>query len=204
MNPPTQHKALAPGESGTITETSPSPALKPVAALTDDVHPVSATVILLPLQAQDDADQPRYRWKTRLVASAAAGPNARYRVRPRLTAANWAGNIDAASRVADKLVDNAVRHGQPFGPGEGWIELRLAVEPGTDALVIEVDDADGAFPNFEIAKSAVPEPEGLPTGLWWVRHYRGDLTWAVKKTDEGETVGKTVKATLPPTWGESA
>ncbi|MGV9565095.1 hypothetical protein [Streptomyces sp. NPDC003480] len=165
---------------------------------------MSATVILLPLQVQDDTEQPRYAWKTRMAANAAAGPNARYRVRPRLTVARWPGNIDAAARVADKLVDNAVRHGKPFGPGEGWVELRLRVEPGTDVLLIEVDDADAGFPRFEEAKSAEPEPEGPPTGLWWVRHYRGDLAWAVKQTDEGATVGKTVKATLPPTWGESA
>lgn len=201
MNPPTQHKALPLGESGTITEISPSPALRPLAALTPDKHPVSATVMLVPLQAQDDPEQPRYRWKTKLVATADAGPNARYRVRPRLTVANWTGNIDAASRVADKLVDNAVRHAKAFGPGDGWIELRLTLEPGTDALLIEVDDAAPAFPNFEEARNA--EPDGPPTGLWWVRHYRGDLSWAVKTTDDGVTVGKTVTAKIPTTWGES-
>ncbi|MGW3152082.1 hypothetical protein ACWDG1_47390, partial [Streptomyces sp. NPDC001177] len=101
---------------------------------------MKATVILLPLQ-QEDETEPRYKWATRLAATEAAGPNARLRVRTRLTVARWPGNIDAASRVADKLVDNAFRHAKPFGPGEGSIDLRLTVLAGTDELLIEVDDA---------------------------------------------------------------
>ncbi|MFJ3310745.1 hypothetical protein ACIPSA_48960 [Streptomyces sp. NPDC086549] len=113
--------------------------------------------------------------------------------------AHWPGNIDAAARVADKLVDNAFQHAEPFGPGEGWVELRLTVLPKTDALLIEVDDATPEFADFEKATTA--EPSNPPPGLWWVRHYQGTLSWD-PKTDAttGDVVGKTVTAFLPTTW----
>ncbi|MEU6071820.1 ATP-binding protein [Streptomyces sp. NPDC047082] len=151
------------------------------------------------LPSQPD-EEPRYKWQTRLTANEAAGPNARLRVRTRLTVARWPGNIDAAARVADKLVDNAIRHAKPFGPGEGWITLRLTVLLGTDELLIEVDDATAEFADFNEAMSATPS--GPPPGLWWVRHYQGTLSWD-PKTDAttGDVVGKTVAALLPTTWG---
>lgn len=182
MNPPTHHA------------TSPSSACGDHEA---GDHPVSATVLLLPLQQEEE---PRFKWQTRLTANEGAGPNARLRVRTRLTVAHWPGNIDAASRVADKLVDNAIRHAKPFGPGEGWIELRLTVLSGTDELLIEVDDASPEFADFNEAMSATPS--GPPPGLWWIRHYQGTLSWD-PKTDAttGDVLGKTVTAFLPTTWG---
>ncbi|MEU1201265.1 hypothetical protein ABZ446_34320 [Streptomyces sp. NPDC005813] len=137
------------------------------------------------------------------MASAHAGPNARLRVRTRLTVAHWGGNVDAAARVADKLVDNAYRHAEPFGPGQGWIELRLTVRAETDELLIEVDDATPTFPDFEIAATA--EPAGPPPGLWWVRHYRGALSWSPKTDDTtGDVIGKTVAAVLPTAGAASS
>ncbi|MEV6179910.1 ATP-binding protein [Streptomyces sp. NPDC052015] len=187
MNPPTHHQTSQPGEAGTPIE--------PEAG----THPVSSTVTLTPLQQ----DEPRYKWQTKLTANPGAGPNARLRVRTRLTVANWAGNIDAASRVADKLVDNAIRHAKPFGSGEGWIELRLTVKPETDDLLIEVDDALSEFANFEAA-AAVIDIKGTPSGLWWVHHYKGTLSWDVKRDTAQAIVGKTVQALIPASWGEES
>ncbi|MGW7387075.1 hypothetical protein [Streptomyces sp. NPDC054794] len=180
-------------------------------------RPVSATVVLLPLRIELESnkppagdtlhvlpshhdEEPRYKWQTRLTANTGAGRNARLRVRTRLTAARWPGNVDAAARVADKLVDNAFRHAKPFGPGEGWIELRLTLLPGPDELLIEVDDATAEFADFDKAMSA--EASGHPPGLWWIRHYQGTLSWG-RKTDAatGDVVGKSVTALLPTTWG---
>ncbi|MET8454141.1 hypothetical protein [Streptomyces sp. NPDC005209] len=185
MNPPTHDTTPSSGETSARGDHEAGE------------HPVSATLLLLPLQQEEE---PRFRWQTKLTASEGAGPNARLRVRTRLTVARWPGNIDAAARVADKLVDNAVRHAKPFGPGEGWIELRLTLLPGTDELLIEVDDAAAEFADFNTAVSA--EPSGRPPGLWWIRHCQGTLSWDQKTDDTtGNVVGKTVTALLPTTWG---
>ncbi|MFH8772041.1 hypothetical protein [Streptomyces sp. NPDC017958] len=200
MYPPTQRKPPL-GGAGAPADPSLSPTLSSAVDLETDEHPVRAPVILLPLQQEDEAE-PRYKWATKLTATEAAGPNARLRVRTRLTVARWPGNIDAASRVADKLVDNAFRHAKPFGSGQGWIELRLTLEPKTDAVLIEVDDPLPEFADFEAATTA--EPEGSPPGLWWVRHYQGTLSWDVRKDDVDTVVGKTVRALIPITEGEAA
>ncbi|MFJ7905204.1 hypothetical protein ACIQ6V_32760 [Streptomyces sp. NPDC096198] len=155
---------------------------------------VSTALGLLPLR-QDDGDEPRFKWATRLMATEVAGPNARLRARPRLTVAHWPGNVDAASRVADKLVDNAVQHGKSFGEGIGWVELRLIVLSKSDDLIIEVDDASPGFPGFEYATTA--EAAGRPPGLWWVRHYQGTVSWHIKTNSTGTAVGKTVRALVP-------
>jgi hypothetical protein len=153
-------------------------------------------VLLLPLEEQE---MPRYRWETKLLANAAAGPNARLRVRPRLTVARWPGNVDVAARITDKLVDNAANHGNPFS--DGCVGLRLTVLPNTEELLIEVDDDNPDFPNFAAVTSA-DHPNGR--GLWWVKHYRAELSWDEKRDGDGMVVGKTVKALVPPSWGEKA
>ncbi|MGW7410204.1 hypothetical protein ACWGI9_42140 [Streptomyces sp. NPDC054833] len=185
MNPPTHHTTSPSSDTSAPDDHEASD------------HPVSATVLLVPLQQEEE---PRFKWQTRLTANEGAGPNARLRVRTRLTVAHWPGNIDAAARVADKLVDNAIRHAKPFGPGEGWIELRLTVPSRTDELLIEVDDASPEFADFNEAMSATPSAP--PPGLWWIRHYQGTLSWD-PKTDAttGDVIGKTVTAFLPTTWG---
>ncbi|WP_079189175.1 ATP-binding protein [Streptomyces kebangsaanensis] len=181
MKPPTERTAL--------------PSLKTEAPPAAEKHPVSATVILLPLQPEEE---PRWAWKTKLRADAGAGPNARLRLRPRLTMAVWAGNIDIAARIADKLVDNAARHGKPFG--DGCVGLGLTLFPGTDELLIEVDDAAPEFPDFETVACGAPAGRGL----WWVEHYRARLSWDVKKDKDGQVVGKTVQALVPVSWRELA
>ncbi|KPI22954.1 hypothetical protein QFZ56_002618 [Streptomyces achromogenes] len=148
---------------------------------------------LLPLRWPE---KPAFDWSTSLLANEAAGPNARVRTRTWLTIGHWHGNVDIAARVTDKLVDNAVKHGKISAPAR--IPLRMAVIPETHELMIEVDDASPDFPGFnEVAKQS-GEVRGTPTGLWWVAHYRGRLSWDVKSVD-GETVGKTVQAILPVT-----
>ncbi|MGW7261093.1 ATP-binding protein [Streptomyces sp. NPDC054834] len=161
-------------------------------------HPVSTTVALLPLQAEEEPMRSR-EWS--LTANEGVGPNARLRARPLLTAWRWAGNVDAAARVADNLVDNAFRHGQSFT--DGCITLRFALFPN-DELLIEVSDARAEFPDFDLAVAAEPAPQKAPSGLWWVRHYQGRLSWRVSWNDEGESTGKTVQAILPPSWAAPA
>jgi anti-sigma regulatory factor (Ser/Thr protein kinase) len=142
----------------------------------NDGESQATPVTLLPLQTEE---QPVFAWGTSLLANAGAGPNARLR----------------AARVADKLVDNAVRHARPFT--DGCVVLRLTVTPDTHELLVEVDDAYPEFPDFEKVANQVGEPEGQPTGLWWVAHYQGRLSWDVKRNADGEVVGKTVQAILP-------
>ncbi|MFF7476983.1 hypothetical protein [Streptomyces sp. NPDC008092] len=154
--------------------------------------PQTAAVTLLPLQTEE---QPAFEWSTKLLANEGAGPNARLRTRPWLTFGHWPGNVDAAARVADKLVDNAVRHGKPFN--DGCVSLHLIVTRDTHELLVEVDDANPEFPDFEKVANQTGEPQGKPAGLWWVDHYRGRLSWDVKRDVDGEVVGKTVQAVLP-------
>ncbi|MFF4551336.1 hypothetical protein [Streptomyces sp. NPDC001435] len=162
-------------------------------------HPVGATVALLLLQAEDE---PTWSREWRLTAVEGAGPNARLRALPLLTMWRWSGNVDAAARVADKLVDNAVSHGRPFP--DGCVSLRFALFPQTDELLIEVSDAYPEFANFDQAVTADPAPPKVPSGLWWVRHYRGRLSWDVQRDEADHAVGKTVQALLPATWEVSA
>ncbi|MFF0001135.1 hypothetical protein [Streptomyces avermitilis] len=188
MNPPTQRPAL----SARDTE-APTPQPGADAEHAADAHPVRATMILLPLQLEEE---PRWTWSTTLRADWGAGSNARLRVRPRLTMSHWTGNIDVAARVADKLVDNAARHGKPFGAGH--VVLRLTLLP-TDELLIEVDDSHPSFPDFEAVASGSLHQD---CGLWWVNHYRAKLSWAVKRDANDVVIGKTVQALLPVAWGE--
>ncbi|MGW1728902.1 hypothetical protein ACWCQK_39315 [Streptomyces sp. NPDC002306] len=172
MNPP-EHRTSAPSD---------------VAAAPPD----ASTVTLLPLEAET-----RFRWSTSLVANAGAGPNARLRVRPSLTMGHWHGNVDTAARVADKLVDNAVRHGGSLD--DGCVVLRLSVLAETGELLIEADDGLPGFPGFEDVADQSAEPKGTPKGLRWVAHYGGRLSWDVLLSADDVVVGKTVQAILPAT-----
>lgn len=181
MNPPNQQPAAGTSE-----------AVLPTTGISANDESQTAPVLLLPLQMEE---QPAFEWGTSLLANAGAGPNARLRARPWLTIGHWHGDIDFAARVADKLVDNAVRHARPFT--DGCVVLRLKVTPDTHELLVEVDDAYPEFLDFEKVANQVGEPEGKPTGLWWVAHYQGRLSWDVKRNADGEVVGKTVQAILP-------
>ncbi|MFJ5779989.1 hypothetical protein [Streptomyces sp. NPDC093094] len=167
--------------------TAPQDASAPEAGA--EPHPVKATVTLLPMVAEPET--PRFRWTSKLLANEAAGPSARLRVRPRLTAACWPGDVDAAGQVSDKLVDNAARHGKPFA--DGCIGIRLTVLPDSEELHIEVDDANPEFPDFDTAIAAAQQ-----RGLWWVQVYGADLSWEPKLDDDGNVTGKTVTAVLRP------
>ncbi|MGQ4344100.1 hypothetical protein [Streptomyces sp. SAS_275] len=152
---------------------------------------------LLPLAAEDAA----LRYSTSLIANQGAGPNARLRVRPWLTVGRWTGNVDQAARVADKLVDNAIRHGVALP--DDLVILRLIVLDATQELLIEVDDALPGFPDFERVANQSGEPNGKPTGLWWVAHYHARLAWDVRRDADDAVIGKTVQAILPASWGGS-
>ncbi|MFM9629827.1 MULTISPECIES: ATP-binding protein [Streptomyces] len=169
-----------------------SAAVVPATETSANQEPLLAAITLLPLESQD---QPAFRWNTTLLANEGAGPNARLRARPWLTTGHWSGDIDIAARVADKIVDNAVRHGRPFA--DGCVPLRLIVDASTHELLVEVDDAYPEFPGFERVANQYGKPSGRPSGLWWVAHYRGRVSWDVKRGGDGVIVGKTVQAILP-------
>ncbi|MEV6403944.1 hypothetical protein AB0M58_13495 [Streptomyces bobili] len=150
----------------------------------------SQAVTLLPYESAED---PAFDWCTALLADEGAGRNARLRSRSWLTIARWPGDVDLAARVADKLVENAVRHAKPFA--DGRIRLRLIVTADTHELLVEVDDAYPEFPGFE--NTTNQSVDAMPTGLRWVAHCRGRLSWGVLKDDDGVSGGKTVQAMLP-------
>ncbi|MGW7543148.1 hypothetical protein ACWGKQ_18860 [Streptomyces sp. NPDC054770] len=167
--------------TSSLADSAMSESQQPCAGTYSDVTP-------LPLRPEAE---PAFEWGVSIIASVAAGLLVRQRMRPWLTIGNWEGNVDVAARVADKLVDNAVKHGEPFP--DGTITLRLIVDAQTRGLLVEVDDALPDFPGFaEVANQGI-EGEGKPRGLRWVTHDKGCLSWDVK-TDED---GKTVQAVLP-------
>ncbi|MEU5090406.1 hypothetical protein [Streptomyces sp. NPDC021356] len=100
--------------------------------------------------------------------------------------ARWRGDVDLAARIADFLVDHAVKRGRAFA--DGCVVLRLTVD-AADGLLIEVDDADPELP------SATRAGHGHGVRLSW----QG-------KQDGNTVVGKTVSArlTAPDLAGESA
>lgn len=199
MNPAPERTAPPAQADARMNETSTPTKHQPLGTSALAPHPVSATVTLLPLQPEDELARSR-EWS--LTATAGAGPNARLRARPLLTVWRWTGDVEAAARVADKLVDNAFRHGQPFP--DGSIRLRFILLSNTDELMIEVSDADSEFPACAQAVTAAPALQKAPNGLWWVRHYQGRLSWDVRRDDQGHVVGKTVQAIIPVTWEASA
>ncbi|MFF8932323.1 hypothetical protein ACF1AO_34230 [Streptomyces longwoodensis] len=163
--------------------------------LPEEVHPVYKTVTLLPMD-DESAPLPRYQWTTHLLATEAAGRNARLRVRPRLTEARWGGNHDVAMRLAHHLVDNAVKYGGLQLSDD--VPLRLTLGPDSEDLVIEVDDAVPDFPDFEAMLDAAPGG----TGLGWVKHYKALISWDKRRDDNGQVVGKTVQVLVPLRWPE--
>ncbi|MCX5136432.1 hypothetical protein OOK06_30635 [Streptomyces sp. NBC_00340] len=145
--------------------------------------------------------QPRFRQTWPLKADANSAPMTRIHLRTWLTVMRWIGNVDQATRVASHLVENAVRHGTPQ-PGN-LVFLRVFGLSDSNDLAIEVEDALPDFPGFEEAQNQSGEVRGRPTGLWWVAHYRGRLSWDVTKDSNGRVVGKTVQALIPATWDGS-
>ncbi|WP_406834875.1 hypothetical protein ACICHK_00370 [Streptomyces sp. AHU1] len=159
--------------------------------------PPASTTALLPVTV----DKPLFQKSCHLTANVGAGPNARLRVRTWLTVGHWSGDIDKAARIADKLVDNAVRHGKPLP--DDRVALRVIGLADTGELVIEVEDALSDFPGFEEVAHQAHDVQETRTGLWWVAHYHGRLFWDVMKDVDGLVVGKTVQALLPVTWKDS-
>ncbi|GAA3304753.1 hypothetical protein [Streptomyces cinereospinus] len=149
---------------------------------------VSATVTLTALQPEGAA---RQKWSIKLPANSRIRREARTRTRTRLTLSHWIGDIEAAARVAAELADNAAKHGGPFF--DGSVILRLSVDPREGDLLVEVDDANPAFPNFEEARS---ELRGTDTGLGFLRCQRAEISWHVLQDDHGAVLGKTVQAKL--------
>ncbi|MFD9441830.1 hypothetical protein ACFWBR_27255 [Streptomyces sp. NPDC060006] len=186
--PPHQRASARGRASGSLPVNPPTSAAPSDDAAAEAIQAVT----LLPYEP---AEKPAFDWCTALLADEGAGRNARLRCRTWLTIARWSGNVDLAARVADKLVENAVRHAKPFA--DGRIHLRLIVTADTHELLVEVDDAYPEFPGFETVANQSGKATGTPTGLWWVAHYWGRLSWGPMKDDDGVNLGKTVQAILP-------
>ncbi|MFF8431056.1 hypothetical protein ACF07Y_39165 [Streptomyces sp. NPDC016566] len=179
MNPPTQQRATA-QDNDTLT-----PA---VSEHGGTAHPVSATVVLLPLEPEPTS---RLRWGTRLLVDEGTRRNARIQVRTRLTVANWTGDVDAAARVAAELAANAAQHGRPFEDERVALRLHLRSESGV--LLIEMDDANPDFPDFAVAASG---RRGAESGLGFARRQGAQLSWDVSTDPDGAVLGKTVRAVV--------
>jgi hypothetical protein len=180
VNPPTQQCTSSAQDDDTLTSSAPE---------NSNSHPVSATLVLLPLQPERDL---RFQWQARLLADEGTRRNARLQVRTRLTVANWAGDVEAASRIAAELAGNAAQHGRPFEDERVVLQLHLQSE--TDALLIEMDDANPDFLDFEAAASG---RRGAESGLGFARGQGAQLSWDVRKTPDGIVLGKTVRALVP-------
>jgi serine/threonine-protein kinase RsbW len=138
---------------------------------------------------------PAFRWSVAILAGADVGSLARERVRSALMGGRWQGNLDTAARLASELVVNAFHHGETFP--DGTITLRLIVDADTRELLIEVEDAFLDFPGFADVAKRSGAVKGKPTGLWWVAHSKGRLSWGAIKGEDGLVQGKRVQAILP-------
>jgi hypothetical protein len=181
VNPPTQQCTISAQDDDALTSAAPEDVTS--------IHPVSATLVLLPLEPEDE---PRFEWDTRLLADVYIRRNTRLQVRTRVTVANWMGNIEAAARIAAELTANASQHAKPFEDERVALRLHLASE--TSELLIEVDDADPDFPGFEAAATGL---RGAESGLGFARRQGARLSWEVKKDADGRVLGKTVRALVP-------
>ncbi|QHA02173.1 hypothetical protein GQF42_01370 [Streptomyces broussonetiae] len=180
MNPATQQCITSAQDDDAVTS-----------AASEDVtasHPVSATLVLMPLQPEDLV---LLQWDGGLLANEGIRRNARLMVRTRLTVANWTGDVEAGARIAAELASNAARHGRPFTDGRVVVRLHLPSED--DELCIEVDDADPAFADFEAAADG---HRGAESGLGFARRQGARLSWEVKRVN-GLVIGKTVRALVP-------
>ncbi|MFF0089307.1 hypothetical protein ACFYSF_05000 [Streptomyces canus] len=180
MNPRTQQSTAL--EGGAVAPTAERPEPVTLASV------VSATVVLTALQLEDE---PRLKWSIKLPANLRIRREARTRMRMRLTMSHWTGDVEAAARIAAELADNAAKHGRPFF--DGSVILRLSVAPKTGELLVEVDDANPAFPNFEEVQSGLC---GSDSGLGFVQYQRARINWHVLQDDHGAVLGKTVQAIL--------
>ncbi|MET7439536.1 hypothetical protein ACWERY_10625 [Streptomyces sp. NPDC004082] len=200
MNPPPHRPAASTAYNveGLALASSPKQSARPAAEASpsEGLRVISPAVRLL---AEEEDAHPQFRWETRFMANLAAGANARLRTRPRLTVARWHGDVELASRVAAQLVANGAEHGLPFR--DGTVGLRLMIGQESSELVIEVTDAFAEFPHFEELTSD-PDCASVCTGLRWLMRHRVRLSWEALKSDEGEVIGKTVKAIVPVSKSE--
>ncbi|MEU6475318.1 hypothetical protein ABZ858_00230 [Streptomyces sp. NPDC047017] len=111
--------------------------------------------------------------------------------------------MEAAARVAAELTDNAGRHGRPFV--DGCVMLRLTVNPETNELLVQVDDADPSFPRFV---DVLSNARRVKSGLGVVLSHRARVERHMLLDEDGAVRGKTVQAKilpgLPGTWGGGA
>jgi anti-sigma regulatory factor (Ser/Thr protein kinase) len=113
---------------------------------------------------------------------------ARTIARSGLTVIGWQGDVNAATDVVARLVDNAVLHGvMPDFTGEEVTVLLSINESGQ--LVIEVHDPNPKFVDFD---AALRGKQGR--GLWEVQRRRAEVTWFTPS----DLSGKTVRATVMP------
>lgn len=88
------------------------------------------------------------------------------------------------------------------GPGPHW---RICPGDGgwfTDARALRAALEDchhlGGGPPYRWEDRLGTDSYPPVTGLWWVAHAKGHLAWDLLRSDDGEVIGKTVRAVLPP------
>ncbi|MEU3554723.1 hypothetical protein [Streptomyces fragilis] len=82
-----------------------------------------------------------WRWAEEFHANACAGPGARLRLRARLTAASWFGDVETASQALDALVRGTIREDRLAR--DERLTVRAFILP-TNELVLETESRDHA------------------------------------------------------------
>jgi hypothetical protein len=88
-----------------------------------------------------EPDQVPWRWAEEFHANACAGPGARLRLRTRLTAASWFGDVETASQALDALVRGTIR--EAGLTRDERLTVRAFILP-TNELVLETVSRDTA------------------------------------------------------------
>jgi hypothetical protein len=82
-----------------------------------------------------------WRWAEEFRANSCAGPGARLRLRTRLTAASWFGDVETAAQALDALVRGTIREARLAR--DEHLTVRAFILP-TNELVLETESRDAA------------------------------------------------------------
>ncbi|WP_151770391.1 hypothetical protein [Streptomyces abyssomicinicus] len=116
---------------------SPDEVPAPAAPAGERAAPVlRATALPLP-----EPEQVPWRWAEEFRANSCAGPGARLRLRTRLTAASWFGDVETASQALDALVRGTIREARLARDEQ--LTVRAFILP-TNELVLETESRDAA------------------------------------------------------------
>ncbi|WP_326733965.1 hypothetical protein [Streptomyces sp. NBC_01022] len=159
--------------------------MRPTAAVSPDTRPapISYGTPARPVSYDTVCESPVVQeWLLDLPPTGSATSLARVHTRACLTVLDWSGSIHAATKIVDRVVRNAVAHGNPGTGQAAGIRLRLAVTEKRQ-LLIDVSDSNPSFPGF--GEAALGHKE---RGLWEIHHLGGTLSWFLPQNADSKTV----------------